>query len=127
MRTRTRRSQPGHPPTLASSRDVAQSGSAPALGAGGRRFKSAHPDQYLGFDLRLCGSVGFQTGGLKAASSHSGSQTVFSRINASAAPLIVDTTAGPMLGVGRTPGRLKRSLYGEERLLLVDKQLPLED
>ena len=25
-------------------RDVAQSGSAPALGAGGRRFKSAHPD-----------------------------------------------------------------------------------
>ena len=26
-------------------RDVAQSGSAPALGAGGRRFKSARPDQ----------------------------------------------------------------------------------
>jgi hypothetical protein len=26
-------------------RDVAQFGSAPALGAGGRRFKSGHPDQ----------------------------------------------------------------------------------
>ena len=25
-------------------RDVAQPGSAPALGAGGRRFESAHPD-----------------------------------------------------------------------------------
>src|ERR1019366_7126964 len=29
------------------SRGVAQPGSAPALGAGGRRFKSSRPDQYL--------------------------------------------------------------------------------
>ena len=28
-------------------RDVAQPGSAPASGAGGRKFKSCHPDQYL--------------------------------------------------------------------------------
>ncbi len=28
-------------------RDVAQLGSAPAWGAGGRRFKSSHPDQIL--------------------------------------------------------------------------------
>ncbi len=32
---------------LARRRDVAQSGSAPALGAGGRRFKSARPDHRL--------------------------------------------------------------------------------
>ena len=30
---------------LARLRGVAQSGSAPALGAGSRRFKSSHPDQ----------------------------------------------------------------------------------
>jgi hypothetical protein len=34
----------GSNPSLAS-RDVAQSGRAPALGAGSRRFKSCHPDQ----------------------------------------------------------------------------------
>ena len=41
---------PGPQPTddiLACVRDVAQSGSAPALGAGGRRFKSARPDQAI--------------------------------------------------------------------------------
>ena len=32
-------------PLHLSIRDVAQSGSAPALGAGGREFKSPHPDQ----------------------------------------------------------------------------------
>ena len=32
-------------PTFLDHRDVAQSGSAPALGAGGRRFKSGRPDQ----------------------------------------------------------------------------------
>ncbi len=34
--------------TLLSNRGVAQPGSAPALGAGGRRFKSALPDHPLG-------------------------------------------------------------------------------
>jgi hypothetical protein len=34
-------------------RGVAQSGSAPALGAGGRRFESSHPDQ-----LCACSSAG---------------------------------------------------------------------
>ena len=28
-------------------RDVAQSGSAPHWGCGGRRFKSGHPDQFI--------------------------------------------------------------------------------
>ena len=32
-------------PTIKNFRDVAQSGSAPALGAGGRWFKSTYPDQ----------------------------------------------------------------------------------
>ena len=32
---------------LSGSRGVAQPGSAPALGAGGPRFKSARPDQYF--------------------------------------------------------------------------------
>jgi len=56
-----------------------------------------------------CGNAGHLCvlgGARNAAGSHSGSQTVFSRINASAAPLIVDTTAGPVLGVGGTAGRL---------------------
>src|SRR5207249_10901252 len=44
-------------------RGVAQSGSAPALGAGGRRFKSSRPDQASRFfpalrDLRACSSAG---------------------------------------------------------------------
>ncbi len=43
---------------------MAQSGSAPALGAGGREFKSPHPDQFFWFCLM--------------AGSHSGSQTRFS-------------------------------------------------
>ena len=34
-------------PLHLSIRDVAQSGSAPALGAGGREFKSPHPDQFF--------------------------------------------------------------------------------
>ena len=41
---------------MAKKRDVAQLGSAPALGAGCRRFKSCHPDYlpYIGFiDLEL--------------------------------------------------------------------------
>lgn len=33
------------------SRDVAQSGSAPALGAGGPRFESWYPDKFLGQPL----------------------------------------------------------------------------
>ena len=35
-------------PLHLSIRDVAQSGSAPALGAGGREFKSPHPDSFNG-------------------------------------------------------------------------------
>ena len=31
-------------------RDIAQLGRAPALGAGGRRFKSYYPDRYLNLD-----------------------------------------------------------------------------
>ena len=39
------------------SRGVAQPGSAPALGAGGRRFKSYRPDQFfLRFQLILSGA-----------------------------------------------------------------------
>ena len=37
-----------HPPTMRSERAVAQLGSAPALGAGGRRFESDQPDPRLG-------------------------------------------------------------------------------
>src|SRR5512140_3695026 len=33
-------------------RGVAQPGSAPALGAGGRRFKSSRPDQHLELELQ---------------------------------------------------------------------------
>ena len=46
-------------------RDVAQPGSAPASGAGGRKFKSCHPDQYLhesdlpGVALSFCSPVLF--------------------------------------------------------------------
>jgi hypothetical protein len=39
-------------------RDVAQSGSAPEWGSGGRWFKSSRPDQYLK------GLVGLEQGGL---------------------------------------------------------------
>jgi hypothetical protein len=35
----------GSNPSLSATRDIAQFGSAPALGAGGRRFKSCYPDQ----------------------------------------------------------------------------------
>ena len=44
-------------------KNVAQSGSAPASGAGGRKFKSCHPDQYLhesdlpGVALSFCSPV----------------------------------------------------------------------
>src|SRR5438874_12741004 len=37
-----------------SCRGVAQPGSAPALGAGGRRFKSSRPDQSLPYSARTC-------------------------------------------------------------------------
>ena len=43
-----------------SQRGVAQSGSAPALGAGSRRFKSSRPDQFLSFILVGCEIVGCQ-------------------------------------------------------------------
>ena len=44
---RRRRDGPGAPPRLGRPRGVAQLGSAPALGAGGRGFKSRHPDARL--------------------------------------------------------------------------------
>ena len=37
-----------NPKTNKNFRDVAQFGSAPALGAGGRRFKSCRPDFFIG-------------------------------------------------------------------------------
>src|SRR5580704_11750008 len=42
------------------SRGVAQPGSAPALGAGGPRFKSARPDQNLTKDQRISASASWQ-------------------------------------------------------------------
>ena len=54
---------------------------------------------------------GFQATSLKAASSHSGSQTVFSRINASAAPPILDTALKVVWGVGDTAGPSQRHTH----------------
>ena len=34
-------------------RGIAQSGSAPALGAGCREFESLYPDQFFGFSLQI--------------------------------------------------------------------------
>ncbi len=43
----------GSNPVSRSIRDVAQSGSASALGAEGRRFKSCHPDHFYGAIAQL--------------------------------------------------------------------------
>ena len=44
-----------HQPGVRGHRDVAQPGSAPALGAGGREFESPHPDHAI--DTLTCGNV----------------------------------------------------------------------
>ena len=44
----------GSSPFRQSNRSVAQSGSAPALGAGGQRFESSHSDQLPTWDSSMC-------------------------------------------------------------------------